>query len=363
MAANGVLRVSVQGRALRLSTTYRNSLFGLVLIASQLTSCMGQPNDVVLVTRDAVSVFTTRQESLAPSVGNRLAILEPDARVAVLDCLDEGGYSIYKIRLSDGRTGFVKDGDYTLSNSKYSDSVWCGAKPRNPQWRQGWITDCSGPDFSKSTVSGVTDPDSERPVFRINHQLVVAVPKSFSPYAGSLGHEPRTCTKLSDLPSAPFLYFVIRGNWSAGYKPEDIPTSNGEKEFRPDVVTVRIEREPPNNLSNEEQEKVQKLLLTNREQDFAGAQNIGDLTCDVRNGYGHYCFGHRIRGEPDVTRFRYLQYTRIPSFVRIDADYESTHYGKVHVYWWVWTSNVSHALEIDAAIWKTMEEWNILNPT
>jgi hypothetical protein len=333
---------------------------GSLLTALLLTSCMGQPNDVLLVTSDAVSVFTTKQESLAPSAGNRLAILEPDARVAVLDCLDEGGHSICKVGLSDGRVGFVNDGDYTLSNSKYSDSVWCGAKPRNPQWQQGWVTDCFGPEFSKFAVNGATGPGS-RPVFRINHQLVVAVPTRYSPNAGSLGHEPRTCTKLSDLLTAPFLYFVIQGNWSAGYKPGDIPIVNGERQFQPDIITVRIQREIINPLSIEEQNKVKETLRKFHAKENEGTHEVGGLTCSIPNyaGSSPYCSGS---GSNPELRLSVSSYSATP-FVLVHADYPSSRHGRIQVYWQGWISDVSHALDIDAAIWKSIEEWSLLNPT
>ena len=120
-------------------TLLRTNVIGLTTTSVLLASCvrMGGPDDMRLVTSGAVSVFATKQQSTAPSFGNRLAVLEPDARVPVLDCIDEGGYSIYKIRLSDGRTGFVNDGDYRLQDKNYSDSAWCGSKPRNPQWSIG----------------------------------------------------------------------------------------------------------------------------------------------------------------------------------------------------------------------------------
>jgi hypothetical protein len=230
-----------------MSKAQSKNAFGLIAITVLLMSCtrMGEPDDIHLVTSDSVSVFATKQESISPSVASPLAVLEPDARVPVLDCIDEGAYSIYKVRLSDGRSGFVNDGDYRLQDKHYSDSAWCGAKPRNPQWQRGW-TNCAGPDFRQFALNGDIGPGPGLPVFRINHQLVIAVPKKYGPNAGSLGHEPRRCTKLSDLPTASYLYVSFQGNWSSGYNPNDVPTADGTTQaVQPDRVIVRIERPPP----------------------------------------------------------------------------------------------------------------------
>jgi hypothetical protein len=96
------------------------------------------PDGMRLVTSDSVSVFATRQDSITPSSGDRLSVLKPDSSVPVLACIDEGHYSIYKIELPDGRSGYVNDGDYRLRDKQYSDSAWCGAKPRNSRWQWGW---------------------------------------------------------------------------------------------------------------------------------------------------------------------------------------------------------------------------------
>jgi hypothetical protein len=319
---------------------------------------------VVLVTSNAVPVFTTKQDSIAPSVGNRLAILKPDARVPVLDCLDAGSYSIYKIRLSDGQMGFVNGGDYTLTNSNYSDSVWCGAKPRNPQWERGWVTDCVGPEFSKSAVNGATGPGSERPVFKINRQLVVAVPKRYWPNAGSLGHEPRTCTMLSDLPTAEHLYFYLQGNWSSGYDPREVPIANGVKQFRPDFVTVRIERAQPETRSAGDLAKMREISADALRENSIGTRTFGSLTCFVPKPAAVFysCSGHRSQTDAEIINLRFRDYTDT-SFLLVQANYVSPRYGGIQVYWNAWILDPSHASEIDAAIWKLIEDWNLLNKT
>jgi hypothetical protein len=328
-----------------------------MVTAILLTSCvrMGKPDDVLLVTSDAVSVFATKQQSIAPSLGDRLAVLEPNARVQVLDCLDEGGYSIYKIRLSDGRTGFVNDGDFTLTNSNYSDSVWCGSKPRNPQWQRGWVTDCAGPEFHKFALDGAAGRAPERPVFRINPQLIVAIPKKYWPNAGSLGHEPRTCTKLRDLPTAPYLYFYLQGNWSSGYNPSDVPTvggSAGAPPIRPDMVVVRIDREPPQSKqSAEEGQAIEEIRRKAMQEESKSAREIAGLRCA-----DDWCSGPK---GPDMVSLRYWQ--RSASFVEIQASYNSARYGGLSVWWKSFTSDISHWRDIDDEVWKLVAEWNLLD--
>jgi hypothetical protein len=125
----------------------------------------------------------------------------------------------------------------------------CDGPPQNPQLANGWVTNCTGPAFGRFSGNGSTGPGPERPVFKINDQLVLAVPKNNWPSAGNFERDPPKCTQFSDLPTAPYLYFVIRGNWSAGYKPGDIPIVSGNRQFQPDIITVRIQREIINPLS------------------------------------------------------------------------------------------------------------------
>ena len=330
--------------------------FGLIAITVVLVSCarMGEPDDILLVTSDSVSVFATKQQSITPSLDDRLAVLEPDARVPVLDCLNEGDYSIFKIRLSDGRTGFVSEGDYRLQDKKFSDSVWCGSKPRNPQWQRGWVTNCVGAEFSKFALNGAAGPGPERPVFKFNHQLVLAVPKKYWPNAGSLGHETRTCTKLRDLPTAAYLYFYLQGNWSSGYNPSDVPTidgSAGARHVRLDMVTVRIDHRPPQPKLSAEERKQSEQMSREVQQEFnAEAHEIAGLKC------AGWCSGPK--GSDTVT-LNYWQ--RSAAIVEIQAHYNSVRYGGVSVWWKSFTSDISHWRDIDDEVWKLVAQWNLLD--
>lgn len=78
------------------------------------------------------------------------------------------------------------------------------------------MTNCVGPEFRKFAENGHEGPGAERPVFRMHDRLLLAVPKEYSPRSVNIDHAPRTCTKVTDLPTVPYVYFYFRGNWSAG---------------------------------------------------------------------------------------------------------------------------------------------------
>jgi hypothetical protein len=121
--------------------------YGICAIGLTIAWCYQRntsaPDGMRLVTSDTVSVFATKKDSITPSAGTRLTILKPDTTVPVITCIDQADYSIYKIGLPDGKSGFVSDGDYRLLDKQYSDLAWCGAKPRNSRWQWGWAN-CVG---------------------------------------------------------------------------------------------------------------------------------------------------------------------------------------------------------------------------
>jgi hypothetical protein len=55
---------------------HRKNAFGLIAITVLLVSCvrMGEPDDILLVTSGSVSVFATKQQSITPSLDNRLLL-------------------------------------------------------------------------------------------------------------------------------------------------------------------------------------------------------------------------------------------------------------------------------------------------
>ena len=235
-----------------------------------------------------------------------------------------------------------------------------GTGARDSQLANGWVTGCTGPEFNRIPRGISSASSAEKPVFKISDQLVLAVPKTNWPSANRIDHAPRECRTIRDLPTSHYLYFVIRGSWSAGYKPEDIPVVGGSKQFQPDAVTVRIEKEVPSRLSAEERRKVEQIQRKWQQDYSKGTQEIDGLTCliPVVGVEWTNCFSSRKNSGSGVARLRYRRGYGT-SFVLIQADYAAPRYGGVHVYWQTWTSDITHAMSIDNEIWESLGAWNI----
>jgi len=162
------------------------------------------------------------------------------------------------------------------------------------------------------------------------------------------------------LTAVPFLYFAISGKWSQGYKPEDVLTVNGTPQFQPDVVTVRIEPSTPDLRSAGEKEKLKEEQRKYHEDFYFGARDVGGLTCYTPKPPNPFsdCSGNRGSSDSDVVKLQYRDYSATP-FLLVQAQYTSARYGGVVVYWQAWILDVSHALDIDATIWKSIEDWNL----
>jgi hypothetical protein len=243
----------------------------------------------------------------------------------------------------------------------------CGSAPQNSQVENGWVTNCKGTQFDKFTRPRGDGPGPSRPVFKVNDQLVLAVPAVNVPSAGRIENGPQVCRSIADLPSVPYLYFVIQGDWSGVYNPQDIPLENGNRQFQPDAVTVRVEREPPSTLSVDDQRKIDESVHKVWHDDIRDPQEIDGLICGKieqaapnSSKGGMLCSGQRSPSDPDEIRFDTHSY-RITPFLLLQADYKSSHYGGIHIYWQVWTLGISHGREIDRAIWKSLTEWNLVD--
>jgi hypothetical protein len=201
---------------------------------------------------------------------------------------------------------------------------------------------------------------SKRPVFKVNDQLVLAVPVANLPSASGIDSEPAHCKAIGDLPPAKYLTFAISGDWSAGYKPQDIPTVGTGKQFTPDVVAVRVQPEFDNS-SLEEKDQDQQMIMGAVQQDSIGTIQLGRLTCFLSkwSAMDTSCFGGRSVSEANFMRVRYGRYAATP-FVLVIADYPSIRYGGIHVFWKTWTLDPSHIPDIDEVIWKSIDEWNLL---
>ena len=208
----------------------------------------------------------------------------------------------------------------------------CDWQPRNAEVDWGWVTNCVGPQFSKFARNGQPGPGPERPVFKINDQLVLAVPAENSPRSVSIDHAPRTCTKFSDLPKVPYVYFYFQGKWSGNVK-------------------VRIERKEALEDSPEIQEARRKA-----EQELSkDMYQVSGLTC-IR-GY-EWCSAVRP-GDSDVVRLKYQRLN--DSGVAIYTGYASHKYGGSSMWWWTVTSDLAHWRDIDDEVRKRIAEWNLLS--
>jgi hypothetical protein len=227
--------------------------------------------------------------------------------------------------------------------------------------KNGWITNCTGPAFSQLPNGEEGSQHSERPVFKVNDQLVLAVPVANLPSASGIDSEPAHCKTVSDLPPAKYLAFAISGKWSAGYKPQDIPTVGTEKQFTPDVVAVRIQPEFDNS-TREEKDHRQQMIMGAVQQDSTGTLQLGRVTCFLSkwSAMDTSCFAGSSVSESDFMSVRYGKYAATP-FVLVIADYSSIRYGGIHVFWKTWTLDPSHIPDIDETIWKSIDEWNLLN--
>jgi len=243
----------------------------------------------------------------------------------------------------------------------------CDSSSQDPSLEWGWVTNCVGPDFSKLSQSGGTGSGTDRPVFRINDQLVLAVPKKNRPYTNSIERLPHECRTISDIPLAQFFSFVIWGEWSAGYKRENVRWSDGmpPKDVRPDLVSVRIEPQSAFPVSNaavtpEQRQKAEQTLKEAQASLYEGTREVGGLSCLVpKGGVTMFHCSETTTQNGDGVKLDYRQLNA--SFVVIQADYTSSRYGGIHVYWKTVTSDVSHWRDIDEEVWKLISEWNLLN--
>jgi hypothetical protein len=84
------------------------AIFGTIFYAHQ------KPQDLYLVAKNMVTVYMSENEAMAPVPSMTVFKIAPSERVEVIECIDVKHYMIYKIRMPDGRQGFVNDGEYSL---------------------------------------------------------------------------------------------------------------------------------------------------------------------------------------------------------------------------------------------------------
>lgn len=89
------------------------SLFIIALILGVWFLNFAEPN-LKLIAQGQVHVYGSVDSALSPLPQKVVSELEPDQGVNVVKCVDVKHYQIYKVRLPDGKIGFVNDGKYKL---------------------------------------------------------------------------------------------------------------------------------------------------------------------------------------------------------------------------------------------------------
>jgi hypothetical protein len=140
-----------------------------------------------------------------------------------------------------------------------------------------------------------------------------------------------------------------------------MPFIAGNNGLQPGVVTVFIQRQPPSKSSEAEQQQLEQAWQGALKQGSTGTREIGGLTCFVpKPGWEwSFCSGKQTTSDSDVTSYRYRRYGATP-FALLIADNESSRYGGIYVHWTVLTVDVSHALDIDRAVWNSLADWNLV---
>lgn len=101
---------TVKKKTMIIVTTLVLLAFGAALAVHLIFST----NGLMLVAGDAVHVYATQEQAMTWPNPKAMTELSSGQSVPVTECVDVKHYLIYKIRLPDGRNGFVLDGNYNL---------------------------------------------------------------------------------------------------------------------------------------------------------------------------------------------------------------------------------------------------------
>ena len=69
---------------------------------------------LMLVAEGEVSVYVTKNDAMESLSPSPIAVLSERQSIKVTRCVDVKHYFIYKVRLADGRIGFVNAGKYSI---------------------------------------------------------------------------------------------------------------------------------------------------------------------------------------------------------------------------------------------------------
>lgn len=86
---------------------------GLLVLAFWVVE-MREPTDLLLVAHEIVPIYESERDAVRSPASSTNRQLKPSERVQVIKCIDVKHYLIYKVRFSDGATGFINDGNYAL---------------------------------------------------------------------------------------------------------------------------------------------------------------------------------------------------------------------------------------------------------
>jgi hypothetical protein len=105
----------------------KSALIGTLIVTAATVAAviyLSRRESVFLTAKEPVPVFATVGESMASAAPHPISELEQNQRVPVLQCVDVKVYLVYKIRLPDGKVGYVNYGKYDL-NDKNGSLVSC----------------------------------------------------------------------------------------------------------------------------------------------------------------------------------------------------------------------------------------------
>lgn len=93
----------------------KSLLIGLTITASiAIAFYFHAIKNLSLTAKSMVPVFETEADAIASPSPKTITELLPQQSVEIVRCVDVKHYLIYKVRLPDGRVGFVNMGDYII---------------------------------------------------------------------------------------------------------------------------------------------------------------------------------------------------------------------------------------------------------
>ncbi|MFZ6659147.1 hypothetical protein [Undibacterium sp. TJN19] len=86
-----------------------------ILFVVFLAACARDVTGLYLVANEDIPVYAAEKEAMT-SISSQVK-LPATQRASVIECIDVKHYLIYKVRMPDGREGFVNNGKYSLERN------------------------------------------------------------------------------------------------------------------------------------------------------------------------------------------------------------------------------------------------------